>query len=98
MTPEISSLTVRAAMGAAKDLENAVKNLLRSIIDRATYYPTSNKYIITLSSEDFEALRGLVYGGSISVPGVAGLPGAQQGISHQTPAPRGHEDDDGRSS
>ncbi|KKL84124.1 hypothetical protein LCGC14_1967880 [marine sediment metagenome] len=45
-----------------------------------------------------ESLEGVAYGGSISVPGAAGVPGAQPTVPHQTPAPPGHEDDDGRSS
>ena len=45
-----------------------------------------------------EAVKGGLHGGSISVPGATGVPGAPTTVPHQTPAPHGHEDDDGRSS
>ena len=50
------------------------------------------RFLVDLCGEE------VVHGGSVSVPGATGVPGAPTTVPHQEPAPRGHEDDDGGSS
>ena len=77
---------------------NEVRDLVRIILESCTHNLDSDTYTVTFSRFDVERLWRIAYGGSVSVPGATGVPGAPTTVPHQTPTPRGHEDDDGRSS